>query len=206
MHGVYRQCSHSAHVLHSIAPATGQLHVQTPNRLSRITHYTHMSTVPAANDDRFTPESPVAITPRLYGQAHALVIADANPWVRSELVLGIFPHLQGQAPREARSPSEVLARISEPACKVLVIDPCMPTIGQSDGIPLLRRICCLRRDLLILVLAEDPQRLLQDRALPGRIEHVHAKTVSRAWLWRFITPALSRDAAGVTPLAQDAAP
>ncbi len=180
--------------------------MQTPNRLSRITHYTPMSTAPAANDDRFTPESPVAINPRLCGQAHALVIADANPWVRSELVLGIFPHLQGQAPREARSPSEVLARIADPACKVLVIDPCMPTVGQSDGIPLLRRICCLRRDLLILVLAEDPQRFLQDRALPGRIEHVHAKTVSRAWLWRFITPALSRDAAGVTPLAQDAVP
>jgi len=180
--------------------------VRTPNRLSRITHYTHMSTLPAANDDLFTLESPVAIPPRLYGQAHALVIADANPWVRNELVLGIFPHLQGQSPREARSPSEVLARIADPACKVLVIDPCMPTIGQSDGIPLLRRVCCLRRDLLILVLAEDPQRLLQDRALPGRIEHVHAKTVSRAWLWRFITPALSRDAAGVTPLAQDAAP
>lgn len=166
--------------------------MRTPNRLSRIPHYTHMSTVPAANDDRFTPESPVAITPRLYGQANALVIADANPWVRSELALGIFPHLQGQAPREARSPSEVLARIADPTCKVLVIDPCMPTIGQSDGIPLLRRICSLRRDLLILVLAEDPQRLLQDKALPGRIEHVHAKTVSRAWLWRFITPALEQ--------------
>ncbi len=165
-----------------------------------------MSATPAANDDRFTSECPVAIKPRLCGQAHALVIADANPWVRSELVLGIFPHLQGRAPREARSPSEVLARIADPTCKVLVIDPCMPTVGQSDGIPLLRRICCLRRDLLILVLAEDPQRLLQDRALPGRIEHIHAKTVSRAWLWRFITPALSRDAAGVTPLAQDAAP
>lgn len=119
-----------------------------------------------------------------------VVIADANPWVRRELAMGISPHLPNGTPGEARSPAEVLMSIAEPRCRVLVIDPCMPTVGQSDGLPLLRRICCLRRDLLILVLTPHPRQLLRDRGLPAQIEHVYAKSVSAIWLSRFIGLAL----------------
>lgn len=134
-----------------------------------------------------------------------LVIADPNPWVRRELVRSVQPHLDGKALSEARSPAEVLVQIANPHCKVLVIDPCMPTVGQTDGMPLLRQICCLRRDLLILVLAQQPLRLLQDRALPAQVGHVYAKTVNPLWLCRFISQALRDESTGVTPLAQDAA-
>lgn len=135
----------------------------------------------------------------------ALVIADANPWVRRELVRSVLPHLDGVTLSEARSPAEVLMQVTHPHCKVLVIDPCMPTVGQTDGMPLLRQICCLRRDLLILVLAQQPLRLLQDRALPAQVRHVYAKTVNPLWLCRFISQALRDESTGVTPLAQDAA-
>ncbi|MGS7841783.1 hypothetical protein ACVMVA_08920 [Stenotrophomonas forensis] len=137
--------------------------------------------------------------------APTLVIADPNPWVRRELVRSVQPHLDGKALSEARSPAEVLMQIANPHCKVLVIDPCMPTVGQTDGMPLLRQICCLRRDLLILVLAQQPLRLLQDRALPAQVGHVYAKTVNPLWLCRFISQALRDESTGVTPLAQDAA-
>ncbi len=121
----------------------------------------------------------------------SVVIADPNPWVRRELGLNTLTHLWPKAIREARSPSEVLQQIADPRCRVLVIDPCMPTIGQTDGIPLLRRICCLRRDLQILVLARQPQNLLRDKALPRQIAHVCGKNISAAWLRRFIDRALA---------------
>ena len=59
--------------------------------------------------------------------------------------------------------------------------------------------------LLILVLAQQPLRLLQDRALPAQVGHVYAKTVNPLWLCRFISQALRDESTGVTPLAQDAA-
>ena len=75
---------------------------------------------------------------------------------------------------------------------MLVIDPCMPTVGQTDGMPLLRRICCLRRDLKILVLARHPQHLLRDKALPRQISHVYGKNISAAWLCRLVHRALAQ--------------
>jgi len=120
-----------------------------------------------------------------------VVLADANPWVRRELNNHLHPHFGADAIAEARSPSDVLLQIADPRCRVLVIDPCMPTIGQTDGIPLLRRVCCLRRDLQILVLARQPQNLLRDKALPRQIAHVCSKNISAAWLRRFIDRALS---------------
>lgn len=80
----------------------------------------------------------------------------------------------------------------------------MPTVGQADGMPLLRRICCLRRDLLILVLAQQPLRVLQDRALPAQIGHVYAKTVNPSWLCHVVSQALHGGSSGVTPPGQDA--
>ncbi|MDR2960746.1 MAG: hypothetical protein LBV10_14490 [Stenotrophomonas sp.] len=127
-----------------------------------------------------------------------IVIADANPWVRRELAISLRPHLRAETLIEARSPAEVLAPIANPHCTALVIDPCMPTIGQTDGLPLLRQICCLRNDLLILVLAHQPLRLLQDRRLPTQIRHVYAKTVNPRWLCRFISQALPRASPGTT--------
>lgn len=134
-----------------------------------------------------------------------LVIADANPWIRRELIHGALPYLGGKALGEARSPADVLTQIASPRCKALIIDPCMPTVGQVDGMPLLRRICCLRRDLLILVLAQQPLRVLQDRALPAQIGHVYAKTVNPSWLCHFVSQAVREGPSGVTPPAQDAA-
>lgn len=119
-----------------------------------------------------------------------VVIADPNPCVRRELGRSIRALLGGEPPREARSPSEVLTWIADARCKVLVIDPCMPTVGQHDGMPLLRRICSLRNDLLVLVISHQPRQLLRDRALPSRIKHVYAKTVDPAWLCHFIRPVL----------------
>lgn len=179
--------------------------MRTPINLSRVTHYTHMSATQAVNDELFSPKSPAAENPTAPGQVPALVIADANPWVRRELVRSVLPHLDGVTLSEARSPAEVLMQVTHPHCKVLVIDPCMPTVGRTDGMPLLRQICCLRRDLLILVLAQQPLRLLQDRALPAQVRHVYAKTVNPLWLCRFISQALRDESTGVTPLAQDAA-
>ncbi|MBK0012034.1 hypothetical protein IAE56_06550 [Stenotrophomonas sp. S41] len=120
-----------------------------------------------------------------------IVIADANPWVRCELNNHLHPHFGADAIAEARSPSEVMLQIADPRCRVLVIDPCMPTIGQTDGIPLLRRICCLRRDLQILVLARQPQQLLRDKAFPRQIGHVYGKNISATWLCRFVDRALA---------------
>lgn len=120
-----------------------------------------------------------------------LVIADANPWIRRELSQLTRSHLRTETIHEARSPSEVLMRVADPRCRVLVIDPCMPTVGQTDGTPLLRRICCLRRDLHILVLTRQPQNLLRDKALPRQIAHVCSKNISATWLRRFIDRALS---------------
>jgi len=120
-----------------------------------------------------------------------IVIADANPWVRRELNNHLHPHFGVDTIADARSPSEVLQQIADPRCRVLVIDPCMPTIGQTDGIPLLRRICCLRRDLQILVLARQPQQLLRDKALPRQIGHVYSKNISATWLCRFVDRALA---------------
>ncbi|MGE6332845.1 hypothetical protein [Stenotrophomonas sp. NPDC077659] len=124
-----------------------------------------------------------------------LVIADANPWVRQELGAHIRPLLAPQAVQDARSPSEVLMRVADPSCRMLVIDPCMPTLGQTDGVPLLRRICCLRRDLHILVLARHPQQLLRDKAFPRQIAHVHGKNIHASWLWRRIERALAESEA-----------
>ncbi|WP_159097530.1 hypothetical protein [Stenotrophomonas sp. SAU14A_NAIMI4_5] len=119
-----------------------------------------------------------------------LVIADANPWIRHELSLHARQILGISTISEARSPSDVLLQIADPRCRVLVIDPCMPTIGQTDGVPLLRRICCLRRDLQILVLARQPQQLLRDKAFPRQIAHVYGKNISATWLCRFVDRAL----------------
>jgi len=119
-----------------------------------------------------------------------VVIADPNPCVRRELGRSIGALLGGEPAREARSPSDVLALIADAGCKALVIDPCMPTVGQHDGMPLLRRICCLRNDLLVLVISHQPRQLLRARALPPRIKHVYAKTVDPAWLCQFIRPVL----------------
>ncbi|CAH0287830.1 response regulator [Stenotrophomonas lactitubi] len=127
--------------------------------------------------------------------APTLVIADPNPWVRHELALHIRPRLGAESVHEARSPSEVLAQVADPRCRMLVIDPCMPTLGQTDGVPLLRRICCLRRDLHILVLARQPQHLLRDKAFPRQIAHVCRKNISAAWLYRFIDRALTQSEA-----------
>lgn len=160
--------------------------------LPHITYYAQMSAISKANEDLFSAESANAENHTLPSQASAIVIADANRWIRRELVLNIFPLLQGQASREARSPSEVLERISNATCKVLIIDPCMPTVGQSDGIPLLRRICCLRRDLRILVLTRQPQQLLRDSAFPRQIGHVHGKNINATWLCRFVDQALAQ--------------
>lgn len=124
--------------------------------------------------------------------ASTLVIADPNPWVRRELSQHLRQHLRAVAISEARSPSEVLAHIADPHCTMLVIDPCMPTVGQTDGIPLLRRICCLRRDLQILVLARQPQRLMCDKAFPRQIAHVHGKNISAAWLCCLVERALAQ--------------
>ncbi len=121
-----------------------------------------------------------------------LVIADANPWIRRELSQQIRPHLRTETIHEARSPSEVLMRVADPRCSLLVIDPCMPTLGQTDGTPLLRRICCLRRDLHILVLARQPQQLLRDKAFPRQIGHVCGKNISATWLCRFVERALAQ--------------
>lgn len=120
----------------------------------------------------------------------SVVIADANPWLRREIGLNIQPYLGRETVQEARSPSEVLMRVADPNCRALVIDPCMPTIGQTDGMPLLRRIYCLRRDLHILVLARQPQLLLRDKSFPRQIAHVYGKNISAAWLGRFIAMAL----------------
>lgn len=120
-----------------------------------------------------------------------ILIADANPWVRRELNHHLRPHFGADAIAEARSPSEVMLQIADPRCRVLVMDPCMPTIGQTDGIPLLRRICCLRRDLHILVLARQPQQLLRDKAFPRQIGHVYGKNISATWLCRFVDRALA---------------
>lgn len=120
-----------------------------------------------------------------------LVIADANPWIRQELSLHARQILGASTISEARSPSEVMLQIADPRCRVLVIDPCMPTIGQTDGVPLLRRICCLRRDLQILVLARQPQQLLRDKAFPRQIGHVYGKNISATWLCRFVDRALA---------------
>lgn len=125
----------------------------------------------------------------------SIIIADPNPWVRRELAQTIRPYLGTEIINEARSPAEVLTLVADPHCRVLVIDPCMPTLGQTDGVPLLRRICCLRPDLLVLVLSPQRFSLLRDRALPAQIEHVYAKSVSAAWLCRFISLALLRNAA-----------
>lgn len=124
--------------------------------------------------------------------APSLLIADANPWVRSEFNRHLRSQRVAVAIHEARSPSEVLTRITDPRCTMLVIDPCMPTIGQTDGIPLLRRICCLRSDLQILVLARQPQLLLRDKAFPRQIAHVYGKNISAAWLCRFVERALAQ--------------
>ncbi|KAA8995112.1 hypothetical protein FJU31_15650 [Stenotrophomonas cyclobalanopsidis] len=121
-----------------------------------------------------------------------LVIADANYWIRNELRLHIHPVLETETIHEVRSPSEVLTHIADPRCRALVIDPCMPTIGQTDGIPLLRRVCCLRRDLQILVLARQPQQLLRDKAFPRQIRHVYGKNISATWLCRFVDRALAQ--------------
>lgn len=121
-----------------------------------------------------------------------IVIADANPWVRRELIQHLRPHFGAGAIAEARSPSEVMLQTADPRCRVLVIDPCMPTIGQTDGIPLLRRVCCLRRDLQILVLARQPQQLLRDKAFPRQIGHVYGKNISATWLCRFVDRALAK--------------
>jgi len=134
----------------------------------------------------------------------SLVIADANPWIRRELIRRLQPHLDGRTLGEARSPAEVLTQIASPRCNALIIDPCMPTVGQADGMPLLRRICCLRRDLLILVLAQQPLRVLQDPPLPAQIGHVYAKTVNPSWLRHVVSQALHGGSSGVTPPAQDA--
>lgn len=123
---------------------------------------------------------------------HPVVIADANPWIRRELALNIRQLRGAVTIHEARSPSEVLAHIADPRCAMLVIDPCMPTVGQTDGMPLLRRICCLRRDLKILVLARHPQHLLRDKALPRQISHVYGKNISAAWLCRLVHRALAQ--------------
>jgi len=123
--------------------------------------------------------------------SHTLLIADPNPWIRRELNQHLHPHFGADAIAEARSPSEVMLQIADPRCRVLVIDPCMPTIGQTDGIPLLRRICCLRRDLQILVLARQPQQLLRDKAFPRQIGHVYGKNISAIWLCRFVDRALA---------------
>lgn len=120
-----------------------------------------------------------------------LVIADANPWVRRELGEQIRPLLPSQAVQDARSPFEVMLQIADPRCRLLVIDPCMPTIGQTDGIPLLRRVCCLRRDLQVLVLARQPHQLLRDKAFPRQISHVYGKNISATWLCRFVDRALT---------------
>ena len=121
-----------------------------------------------------------------------LLLADANPWVRRELNNHLHPHFGADVIAEARSPSDVLQQIADPRCRVLVIDPCMPTIGQTDGIPLLRRVCCLRRDLQILVLARQPQQLLRDKAFPRQIGHVYGKNISATWLCRFVDRALAQ--------------
>ena len=121
-----------------------------------------------------------------------LLLADANPWVRRELNHHLHPHFGADAIAEARSPSEVMLQIADPRCRVLVIDPCMPTIGQTDGVPLLRRICCLRRDLQVLVLARQPQQLLRDKAFPRQIGHVYGKNISATWLCRFVDRALAQ--------------
>lgn len=160
------------------------------------------SAIPTLNDDLFAPDNTAHKARALPGPA--LVIADPNPWVRRELVRSVLPHLEGKVLGEARSPAEVLMQIANPDCKVLVVDPCMPTVGQTDGMPLLRQICCLRSDLLILVLAQQPLRVLQDRELPAQIRHVYAKTVNPVWLGRFISQALE-GSTGVTPQAPDAA-
>lgn len=115
------------------------------------------------------------------------------------------PHLDGKTLGEARSPANVLTQIASPCCKVLIIDPCMPTVGQADGMRLLRNICCLRRDLLILVLAQQPLLVLQDRALPAQIGHVYAKTVNPSWLCHVVSQALREGSPGVRPPAQNAA-
>lgn len=124
-----------------------------------------------------------------------LVIADANPWVRQELGAHFRPLLAPQSVQEARSPSEVLMRIANPRCRMLVIDPCMPTLGQTDGVPLLRRICCMRDDLHILVLARQPQLLLRDKAFPRQIAHVHGKSIHASWLCRLVERALTESEA-----------
>ncbi|WP_256644207.1 MULTISPECIES: hypothetical protein [unclassified Stenotrophomonas] len=82
-------------------------------------------------------------------------------------------------------------RVADPNCRMLVIDPCMPTLGQTDGVPLLRRICSLRRDLHILVLAQQPQLLLRDKAFPRQIAHVHGKSIHVTWLCLLIERALT---------------
>lgn len=124
-----------------------------------------------------------------------LLLADANPWIRRELNQHLHPHFGADAIAEARSPSEVLLQVADSRCRVLVIDPCMPTIGQTDGVPLLRRICCLRRDLHILVLARQPQHLLRDKSFPRQIAHVCRKNISAARLYRFIDRALTQSEA-----------
>ncbi|HYQ22067.1 response regulator [Stenotrophomonas sp.] len=149
--------------------------------------------LPASSSDNeplYAPERPAL-------PSQTWVIADPNPWLRRELTHHISTHLGGARAGEARSPSEVLTLIADPRCRVLVIDPCMPTVGQSDGMPLLRRIRSLRDDLLVLVLTQHPRHMLRDHALPAGIEHVYAKTVDPAWLCRFIAPAL--EPRGATP-------
>ncbi|HIE1098860.1 MULTISPECIES: hypothetical protein [Stenotrophomonas] len=174
-----------------------------------VQHVSYFRTMPTQNIPRdIFPVAAVRLS-RTAGVpaafAPTLVIADPNPWVRRELVRSVLPHLEGKVPGEARSPAEVLMQIANPDCKVLVVDPCMPTLGQTDGMPLLRQICCLRSDLLILVLAQQPLRVLQDRELPAQIRHVYAKTVNPVWLGRFISQALREGSTGVTPQAPDAA-
>lgn len=119
-----------------------------------------------------------------------IVIADANPWVRRELGLYMSAQLGGESIVEARSPSAVLDAIADPKRRILVIDPRMPTRGQCDGIPLLRQICRLRPELFVVVLSEEPHRLLRQRNLPPGIAHAYRKQMSPAWLWHIVTPAL----------------
>ncbi|WP_295521150.1 hypothetical protein [uncultured Stenotrophomonas sp.] len=119
-----------------------------------------------------------------------VVVADPNPWIRRELSLQLQPYLAASAILQARSPTEVLTHIADPQCRMLVIDPCMPTPGQTDGLPLLRHVFGLRPDLHIFVLAMQPQQLLRDRTFPRQIAHVHDKHIASAWLAPFIAQAL----------------
>ncbi|WMJ69897.1 response regulator [Stenotrophomonas sp. 24(2023)] len=81
-----------------------------------------------------------------------IVIADPNPVLRRELQACLQQHVAGSSITHARSPHEAEQHAGNPACDLLVIDPYMPTPGQSDGIALLNRIVRARPDLQVIVL------------------------------------------------------